>query len=164
MTAWGKGILFVAVAIVTLAYTGPTVVRLLQIRGWVPGGVKETVTLTQKWLEPGGKEASSPLQHYWVAWTAQDIREPGHHRLELPASVWDRLEVGAPVEITRVAGEPAPHSPLGLTATDEAIGLHAIFLTAELVFLVAFAWLTARSWRRQRQLPPPPDWCQLPPE
>lgn len=91
-----------------LGVTIPKLYKMTQIRGWQPGAIVEQHVITQKWHQskeehPRGRDA------YWIAWTEDDIRSIGSHRLNVPAETWEAMAPGQPIEIVRFKGDRWPY-------------------------------------------------------
>src|SRR4051812_12850521 len=73
--------------------------RMEQIRGWKPGATVRTEFVRQKF---GDAENDA----YWIALSDESIRRPGPHRMNLEREDWERLQLGAPLEVVYLPGDP----------------------------------------------------------
>ena len=88
-----------------------------KIRGFVPGAQVSKERVVAKWHQtPSPDHRGGDV--YWVTWTTDDIEVPGDHRLNLPASVWNSLEVGGPIEIVHLEPDGKPYHRQGLFASN----------------------------------------------
>lgn len=148
-----RGPLVLAVLAATLlaAFTIHKLVRMSQIRGWLPGATVEWHRVTDVWHER--RVTRRGTSHgYWLAWGAGPVREPGPHRLNLSEQAWSKVRVGDPIEIIRVPFDRTAHTRDGLFAESGQFGVDGFLLSVELTGL----FYAATRLRRSRLPPPPP--------
>lgn len=98
------------VCVVLLVFTTSKLYTMYQLKGRVGGATTVTYVVKQKWHDYSLNTTSDEMEHaYWVSWTDQDIKVPGHHRVGLSYEKWSGLKVGDPLEITYVPGDPDPY-------------------------------------------------------
>jgi hypothetical protein len=101
----------ILLGVVGLRFTLRKLDRMEQIRGWKPGATVRNEVVLQK--------ASDPEKGvYWVAFTDENIRVPGHHRMNLPREQWEKLQLGEPLEVVYVPDDLSPHTRDGIYASD----------------------------------------------
>src|SRR4029453_9853595 len=93
-----------------VSYTSGKLHKMRQIRGWKPGAEVRIHTVHDKWSDhhTGG----------WVAFSEKSVRTPGDHRLYLPTEVWKRYEIGDPIEVVFISGDPSPYHREDIYADD----------------------------------------------
>lgn len=129
-----------------LLFTGPKLLRMAQIKGWVPGGQTTTHRITQKWEEM--RDGSrGPGSVYWISWTDRSIQEIGDHRLNLELEQWHSLQVGDPIEIVRVPGDQWPHTRDGIFVSPGNFVFDSVLLGVELWLM----WLGVSAFRKRAQ-------------
>jgi hypothetical protein len=137
--------LWPALGLIGLLVTGPKVVRMAQIKGWLPGASARVYPITQKWEEVRD-DGQGDRRIYWISWTERSVQEVGDHRLNLERAQWDALAVGDSIEIVRVPGDRWPHVRNGIFVQLENFVLDFVLLGIEL-WLV---WTGIRLLRRRR--------------
>ncbi|MCZ7652254.1 MAG: hypothetical protein M5U13_14245 [Thermoanaerobaculia bacterium] len=113
-----------------LTVTVPKLVKMAKVRGMLPGGEVESLRVAEKWHQtpdehPAGRDA------LWVRFGPGEIRTPGPHRINLPASRWAELEVGDPIEIVWVGSDPKPYSRDGIFASAGNFAFDLLFLALQ---------------------------------
>jgi hypothetical protein len=136
------GILVLAVGAAVLI-TGPKLVKMATIRGWLPGATVSAEVITQKW-----DHASRTGHAYWVAWSERDIREVGPHRLNVPQARWERLAIGDTITIVRVRRDRQAYLRDGIYASTGNFVLDVALLILEIGIVLAMI-------RRLRHPPAP---------
>jgi hypothetical protein len=101
------GFLIVALCL-ALGVTGPKLYKMTQIRGWLPGASVQQRPITEKWHQTP-EEHPDAQDTYWVAFTEDDIRKVGNHRLNVEPEKWASLSEGDSVEVVYVSGSPKPY-------------------------------------------------------
>lgn len=143
-----KPILILLAALgLAVGVTGPKLIRMAKIRGWMSGATAETRTITQTWHQ-------TPEQHpngrntYWISWTQEDIRKVGPHRLNLPADQWSALQVGQTLKVRTLPGDPDVYLEEGIYASNGNFVFDVLLLAAELgtaTLLAVQLWRTVRE-------------------
>src|SRR5438105_2076024 len=85
--------------------------KMEQIRGLKPGAVIKREVIRQKYEHPESGTC-------WVAFTDENIRRGGPHRMHLETEKWDRLKIGDEIEVVYVPGDPTPYTRDGIFAND----------------------------------------------
>ena len=125
---------------------------MYQIRGSIGGASTVTYSVRQKWEhEYYDRSSRAWKKAYWVTWTDQNIQEAGLHRVSLDYGKWSRLNLGDPVEITYVPGDPAPYVRGDVFASDGSFFFDYILLIAELSGATWFMFRMVRYPKRRKK-------------
>jgi hypothetical protein len=134
------------VCAVLLVVTTSKLYTMHQLKGRVAGASTVTYVVRQKWDDYSWDRTTEQMKHtYWVSWTDQSVKEPGTHRVNLPAENWARLKVGDPVEITYVPGDPEPYVRNSVFDSEGNFLFDYVLLLAELAGAVWFMTKMLRS-------------------
>jgi hypothetical protein len=91
-----------------IGVTGPKLYKMTQIKGWLPGASVQQRPVTEKWHQTPDDHPNAQ-DTYWVAFTEDDIRKVGHHRLNVEPEKWESLSEGDSVDVVYVSGSPEPY-------------------------------------------------------
>jgi hypothetical protein len=97
--------------IVGMIFTYKKLEKMEQIHGWKPGAIVKVETIHQKFEDPHSGVC-------WIAFSDENIRRGGPHRMNLQPDVWQRYAVGEHIEIVYVPGDPTPYARDGIFASD----------------------------------------------
>jgi hypothetical protein len=81
--------------------TGPKIFEMFKIKGWLPGGVTERVTITSKSFA-SAENSVDGREFYYVAWNGADINLPSNQRENLTFERWSGLKAGDTLEIVAI--------------------------------------------------------------
>lgn len=148
----GPLVLVVIATTLLASFTTRKLIRMCQIRGWLPGASVERHRVTDLWHEV--RVTRRGITHgYWLSWGAGPVREPGPHRLSLPKQAWSSVRAGDPIEVIRVPFDRCPYTRDDLFVESGQFGVDGFLLSLELAGLFSAATLL---WRRRLPPPPPP--------
>jgi hypothetical protein len=140
----GRRLLVLVIALgLAAAVTVPKLDKMAQIKGWLPGGTVQTRVITGKWHQTP-EEDPDGADTYWIALTAGDIRQPGSHRLTLPADQWASLREGDGIEVVYVPGDPQPYRRDGIFVSLGNFLFDVVLLALELGTAGLMGW---QLWR-----------------
>lgn len=90
--------------------TLPKLYKMAQIRGWIGGAVVQELSVLEKWhqVTPLTKRRLDP-NIYWLLLQPGDIHTKGAHRTNMEFEKWNLLQVGDPIEVIFVPGDPEPY-------------------------------------------------------
>jgi hypothetical protein len=137
---------------VGFAGTSNKLAKMRMIRGTAPGALVQQHAVLEKWVQDSDFGPA-----YWIRFAEGDPHVPGDHRINLPQPVWERYEVGDPIEIIRVEDDPWPFHREDIFASDENFAFDQVLLVVEaamMLFSVLGAaglfWMLSR-WERKRR-------------
>jgi hypothetical protein len=110
-------------------FTSNKLDRMRQIRGWKPGATVQMKVVTQKYEDPENDAC-------WIGFTNESIQRPGPHRVNLEPAVWDQLEIGNPIELIYLPGDPWPYTRNGIYASDGNFTFDYALLFVEIAMIV----------------------------
>lgn len=114
-----------------------------QVRGFMPGATVTPRIISDKWLQPPDTR--------WISWGEQSIRRRGDHRLNVPASLWESVEIGDEIEIVYLPPSTTPYHREGIYASDGNFAFDYGLLVFELgLILLALAGVPATLWYLHR--------------
>jgi len=132
--------------------TGIRLVRMSQVRGWLPGATIYQETVTRLGHHERLLSRRLPRHAYWVEYG------PGYgNRATLPWKTWKRLEVGSTIEIIQVPGDSDHHIRGDDFASDRSFVLEGFLLTLELVGVVYCARFLWRALKEKAFADPTPS-------
>ena len=138
------GMVFFALLI---CYTGSKLVKMAQIRGFIPGPTPVAKTITGKAALPGHYGDA-----YWVAWDGADVSEPGRNRINLDPEAWERYRVGDEIDVIYFRGDRFPYLRDGIFSNNGNFVFDGRLLTMWLTgFAVFFGFEVAYQRRRKRR-------------
>jgi hypothetical protein len=103
--------------------------KMEQIRGWKPGETVRKEVIRQKHKDPNDGTC-------WVAFTDESIHRAGPHRINLQPEAWNRLQVGDPIDIVYLPGNPSPYTRDGIFANDGNFEFDRALLVVEIGMIV----------------------------
>lgn len=106
--------------------------RMEQIRGWKPGAEVRMETVRQKYENPDSGTC-------WVAFTDENIRRVGPHRMNMEREPWSSLNIGDVVEVVYLPGDPERYSRDGIYANDGNFAFDWGLLVIEVSMVVVSA-------------------------
>ena len=127
--------------------TIPKLYKMCQIKGWLPGAPATQETITQKWNE-------TPAEHprgrdtYWIAWSDDDIRKVGDHRVNVPPDYWNNIDVGDQIDVVRLSGDRWPYLRDGIFVSAGNFVFDGILLATEIGVAIAMIIGLIRNRRR----------------
>lgn len=128
------------------SFTSNKLDKMRQIRGWKPGAEVRSQTVHDKWSDhhTGG----------WVALSERSVRTPGDHRLYLPTEVWNRYQIGDPIDVVYLAGDSSPYHREDIYADDgNFIFDNALLLFEGGLILLSFLGAGVTFWYLRRNRP-----------
>lgn len=142
-------LIFLAAIGLAVGVTGPKLIRMAKIRGWLPGATTETRTITQTWHQtpdqhPNGRDT------YWISWTQEDIHIVGPHRLNVSPEKWSSLQVGQTLEVRSLPNDREIYLEEGIYASTGNFVFDLLLLAAELGTAAGVAIGFLREIREER--------------
>jgi hypothetical protein len=147
---WRSILALVIALALALGVTGPKLLKMARIKGWVPGAVSTRRVITQKGIDSATRVDGE--DSYWVSWVEGPPPGPGPDRLRVFPEVWESLEEGDAIELVFVPGDARPHLQNGIFVGWGNFAFDLFLLTAELGVAGAMAWRLLRR-RGPRELP-----------
>lgn len=105
-------IVIVLVGLLAFGVTGPKLMKMSQIKGWISGAEIEKVIVTQKWYQTSDIHPSGDT--FWISWTEKNIKEVGSHRINVIKEKWNTIEIGDSLEIIYIEGDSSPYLEDGI--------------------------------------------------
>ena len=138
---------FILVIALGMAFgvTIPKLYKMCQIKGWLPGANATNEIITQKWNQTPAEHPSG-RDTYWIAWTDDDIRKVGEHRVNVPPEHWNHLNLGDQIEVVRLSGDGWAYLRDDIFVSVGNFAFDGILLVAEIG--VAFAMLVGLNRNR----------------
>ena len=127
-----------AAALLACLVTIPKLIRMAQIRGWLPGAAVEERVILEKWHETAAEHPRGRTT-YWLLTGEGDIRVPGNHRINLQRDNWEGRNVGDPIAMVPLDGEVYLRD--GIYASDGNFFFDLVLLAAELFVVIRMAAL-----------------------
>lgn len=142
-------IVITVLLLVALGVTGPKLIKMCQIKGWLPGAEAVEVTISQKWnqtpdIHPSGRNT------YWISWTERDIKQVGEHRTNVTKEKWDDMNIGDKIELLYIKGGSEPFLRDDIFVEPGSFVIDLILLTIEVGGAVILICQLIRNRRRQR--------------
>lgn len=97
--------------------------RMKQLRGWEPGATVTTATVRDK-------AQDTRYQRHWVSLSDQSARTYGTHRVELSPERFAQYEVGDPIEVVYLPGDPEPYPRNDILDSDGNFAFRYFLLAA----------------------------------
>ncbi len=144
-----NNILLAILALSLLYITAPKLVKMCQIRGWIPGAQLSLETISNKWNQESIRNNSN--QHtFWISWGEESIQEKGNHRINLEQEAWEQLNTGDSIEIVRFPSNPDEvYLRQGIFANNSNFLFDLTLLILELGMLVKSGISIYRLYRKK---------------
>lgn len=143
-------IIVIFAVLLAFGVTGPKVIKMCQIKGWIDGAKVERVTITQKWnqtpdIHPSGRNS------FWVSWTGKSIKQIGNHRISVTKEKWNMMKLGDKLEIIHVKGDKHPYLRDGIFVDPGNFIFDIVLLIAELGLAIYFSVALIRDRKKVRE-------------
>ncbi|HEY9062227.1 MAG TPA: hypothetical protein VIO64_17265 [Pseudobacteroides sp.] len=129
-----------------LGVTGPKLIKMAQIKGWVTGAEIKVEEITQKWnqtpdIHPSGRNT------FWISWGNQDISVRGNHRTNVEKEIWDSINIGDKIELVYVPGDTSAYLKDGIFVGPGNFIFDIVLLLGELTTVFIFIIQLIKSRR-----------------
>lgn len=148
-----KFIFSVLALVLAFGVTGPKLIKMCQIRGWIPGAVVVEEVISKKWHQTPSQDPSE-RNTFWISWGDKSIMIRGNHRINLEEDDWEQIEVGQSIELTKVPGSNDIFLRDGIFASNGNFVFDIFLLLIELgvVFIFGFGLLSDyRNENKEKQ-------------
>jgi hypothetical protein len=146
------GLIVGVVSVLLILTTVPKLYEMFQIKGWIPGGRPQQVTITAK-LHQTPEQSPDGREVYWIAWNGGDINRRGAHRTNMVYEQWTTAKVGDPLEIVYIPLSGDTYLRDGIYVSFGNFAFDVLLLILELLgisFAIRVLRQKTRAWRRRR--------------
>jgi hypothetical protein len=136
------------VSLLLLMVTGPKLVKMARIKGWLPGGTVQTAVVMSKGSEPGRYE-----MRYWADWCFGTV-QPGHvtysgepNRTWVHKAEWDKIHEYSQIEVVAFRGGREVYYRNSIFVDPGNFAFDFVLLTAEVIGILVglFGMVRGRS-------------------
>lgn len=134
---WEKPWLLLIIVVALSLFTGQKLLKMTQIRGWIPGGqVLEKVVTEKDFGKSVGRRRADTS--FWIAWDGQSAREVGNNRTNLSEDDWLQVDVGDTIQLVKVPFDNRYYLRDGIYDSIGNFGFDIFLFIAEItLFIIA---------------------------